>query len=200
MASTDPRTATEAQWQDLATRVKAKADASSIPTVNNSTITVTNNGLDKGAFTTNQSSAGTVALDYPVITMTQTDPGEGSALAANNFIAVYGGDPIIMDYSTSEINTGAKWIDDSAIYKKTINFGALPNASTKAVAHNISGLSTIVNIEGVVLSGNVYQPLNFYDGASIRVAYVGATTVNFYTTNDQSGATAYITLYYTKSS
>lgn len=60
-----------------------------IPTVNDSTITVTNNGTSKGTFTTNQASAGTVALDYPVITMQTTDPGEGVALAANNFIAVY---------------------------------------------------------------------------------------------------------------
>lgn len=29
--SSDPRTATEAQWQDLATRVKAKADSSDVP-------------------------------------------------------------------------------------------------------------------------------------------------------------------------
>lgn len=60
-----------------------------IPTVNDSTITVTNNGTSKGTFTTNQASAGTVALDYPAITMQTTDPGEGVALAANNFIAVY---------------------------------------------------------------------------------------------------------------
>lgn len=65
------------------------AELSDIPTVNNSTITVTNNGTSKGSFTTNQASAGSIALDYPVITMTNTDPGEGSPLAANNFIAVY---------------------------------------------------------------------------------------------------------------
>lgn len=50
MASTDPRTATEAQWGDLASRVKQKAK----------------------------------------ITMTDTDPGEGSPLADGEFIAVYG--------------------------------------------------------------------------------------------------------------
>jgi hypothetical protein len=60
-----------------------------IPSVNNSTITVYNNSTSKGSFTTNQSSAGSISLDYPVITMTSTDPGEGADLAANNFIAVY---------------------------------------------------------------------------------------------------------------
>lgn len=46
-----PKIATQAQWEDLADRVKAKSDVK--------------------------------------ITMTTTDPGEGVALAANNFIAVY---------------------------------------------------------------------------------------------------------------
>lgn len=59
------------------------------PTVNDSTVTVTNNGTSKGSFTTNQSAAGTIALDYPEITMTTTDPGEGATLAANHFIGVY---------------------------------------------------------------------------------------------------------------
>lgn len=49
LADNTPKTATQSQWEDLVTKVKAK----------------------------------------PTITMTSTDPGEGSALAANNFIAVY---------------------------------------------------------------------------------------------------------------
>ena len=65
------------------------------------------------------------------ITMTNSDPGEGATVGENEYIAVYGGDPIIMDYSTNEVNTGAKWIDGSAIYKKTINTGALPNNGSK---------------------------------------------------------------------
>ena len=76
------------------------------------------------------------------ITMTNIDPGEGSALAADNYVGVYGGAPIIMDYSTSEVDTGYTWTDGSPIYKKTINIGALPNATTKSVAHNISNFGT----------------------------------------------------------
>lgn len=59
-----------------------------IPTVNDSTITITNNGTTVDSFTTNASSAKTIALSAPVITIQTTDPGEGVALAANNFIAV----------------------------------------------------------------------------------------------------------------
>lgn len=193
---------TDAQWQDLVTRIKAKADASSIPTVNNSTITVTNNGSNKGTFTTNQASASTVALDYPVITMTTTDPGEGSALAANNFVAVYGGDPIIMDYSTTEINTGAKWVDGSAIYKKTINFGALPNTTSKSVAHNINNFSKAIRIEGYTSNGSEYVPMPMASTTGAPTAmYVNSTNVVVTTSSDRTAFTeTYITLYYTKSS
>lgn len=200
----DPRTATQEQWEDLATKVKAKADASSIPTVNNSTITVTNNGLDKGTFTTNQATAGTVALDYPTITMTTTDPGEGAALAANNYVAVYGGDPIILDYSTSEINTGAKWIDGSAIYKKTVNFGALPNNTTKTVAHGISGLAKVIKMEGYTKnSNNVFQMLPYVptNSAYLTNVHTDLTNIEMQSIGDLSGYTeCYVTLYYTKSS
>jgi len=164
--SSDPRTATEAQWQDLANRVKAKSDVQ--------------------------------------ITMTSTDPGEGAVLAADNYIAVYGGDPIIMDYSTSEINTGTKWIDGSTIYKKTVNFGSLPNATTKSVAHNISNLSEVIKIEGVCSDGNSWAtvPLMFNSASATFNTdfYVDGTYLNASSGQNVSNRNAYITLYYTKSS
>lgn len=138
------------------------------------------------------------------ITMTTTDPGEGSALGQNEFVAVYGGDPIIMDYSLSEINTGAKWIDGSAIYKKTINFGALPNNTTSSVAHGISNLGLIIKIEGAAWNGaSSYTPLpNPSPGTAYSVeVYVNGANLSVYSGTDRSSfTTSYITLYYTKSS
>lgn len=164
--SSDPRTATEAQWQDLAARVKAKSDVQ--------------------------------------ITMTNTDPGEGSALPANNYIAVYGGDPIILDYSTSEVNTGTKWIDGSTIYKKTINFGALPNATSKNVAHSISNLSQVIKMEGFTTNGTSTYPLPrvMIGGLEYQVQMqVTSTNIQIDTGVDGSSySTTYVTLYYTKSS
>lgn len=163
--SSDPKTATESQWQDLANRVKAKSDVQ--------------------------------------ITMANTDPGEGSALAANNYVAVYGGDPIIMDYSTTEINTGAKWIDGSAIYKKTIDFGALPNNAEKAVPHGISNLRRVIKVEGYAYNNDVFFPLPFpWTNASSSVGIlVGHISINIGTGVDRTGFTeTYVTLYYTKSS
>ena len=164
MASTDPRTATEAQWQDLANRVKEKAK----------------------------------------ITMTTTDPGEGSALAEDNYIGVYGGDPIIMDYSTSEVNTGMKWIDGSAIYKKTINVGAVTAGSSTSVNHNISSLGIFIKSEAWGSSGNVQDGYFWYSipcvspsgGISLTITETEIGIFSSSSNLDQS----YVTLYYTKSS
>ena len=60
-----------------------------IPTVNDATLTIQQNGTSVGTFTANSSTNVTANITVPVITMTTTDPGEGVALAANHFIAVY---------------------------------------------------------------------------------------------------------------
>lgn len=141
----------------------------------------------------------------PTITMTTTDPGEGQPLAANNFIGVYGNDPLVMDYSTTEVNTGAKWIDGSAIYKKTISTGTLPNATSKTVAHNISNLSRIIKIESFAFrsSDAINYPLPFPSptGAEYDISVVvDSTGVTLNTGIDRSSVTeSYVTLYYTKS-
>lgn len=139
----------------------------------------------------------------PIITMTDTDPGEGSPLAANNFVAVYDNDVTSVDYSTSETNTGVKWIDGKTIYKKTFSLGALPNATNKQVAHGITNLGLIID-----MSGWAYNPST---GFRIPVIYsytdypvwvsVDGTDLRISTKTDQSGFTeTYVTLYYTKSS
>ena len=60
-----------------------------IPTVNNATLTIQKNGTTVQTFTANASTNATANIEVPVITMQTTDPGEGTPLAANNFIAVY---------------------------------------------------------------------------------------------------------------
>lgn len=177
-----------------------------IPTVNDATLTIQQNGVDITTFTANASSNATANITSPVITMTTTDPGEGSVLADNNYIGVYGGDPIIMDYSITEVNTGAKWINGSAIYKKTVNTGALPNATSATVAHGISNLSKIIRLEGYALrsTDNVMFPLPFASptGATADISVtVNGTNIAIATGIDRSNiAESYITLYYTKSS
>ena len=52
-------------------------------------------------------------------------------------------------YSTSEVKTNDVWIDGKPIYRKVIDFGALPNTATKSVNHGISGMGTLVRSNAV---------------------------------------------------
>ena len=45
-------------------------------------------------------------------------------------------------YTTTETRIGT-WIDGKPLYRKTINFGNLPNNDTKYVAHNVSNISKV---------------------------------------------------------
>lgn len=82
--------------QDAATLSTAKGytdtKVAALPTVNNATLDIQVNGSSAATFTANASSNVTANLTVPVITTTDTDPGEGFPLAANNFIAVYSGE------------------------------------------------------------------------------------------------------------
>lgn len=173
-----------------------------IPTVNNATLTIKQNGSTLATFTANSSTNATASISSPVITMTDTDPGEGSTLAANNFIGVYGDEPIILDYSTSEVDSGSKWIDGEAIYKKTVNLGNLPNNTTKTVPHNIANFSTLVRLEGNFTNGTNSAPIPYSATTASKTvqAYVDATNITIGTGEDRSTYSGYVTLYYTKSS
>lgn len=108
-------------------------------------------------------------------------------------------------YSTTEQTTPFTWIDGKPIYKKTINFGALPNATTKNVAHGVSGLSQLVKIEAIMnrpgTNGGFY-PLPFVSKSAandqVEVS-VNDTNVSIATNINWSSCTAYVTIYYTKS-
>ena len=140
--------------------------------------------------------------DAPTITVTSVDPGEGVSLAANHFIAVYGEDQD--SYSTNEMETNAKWIDGKTIYKKTVNFGALPNATSKQVAHGITNLYRVIEIVGwAYRSGDGTSfplPATSASATGAITVTATATDINVSTGTDRSNiAESYITLYYTKS-
>lgn len=111
-----------------------------------------------------------------------------------------------LDYSTTEVDTGAKWIDGRTIYKKTVDTGTLPNATEKSVAHGISNLRRVIKLEGYAYNGtnNTTFPLPFSwatDVSSCIGVLIGATTINIRSGVDRTDYTeSYITLYYTKSS
>lgn len=126
-----------------------------IPTVNNATLTIQQNGVNKATFTANSATNATANITSPVITLTDTDPGEDSSLATNNYVGVYGDDPIIMDYSTSEINTGAKWIDGKPIYRRAFTGTITNTAGTRATTTlwSSSTIDTLVDTGGEISYG-----------------------------------------------
>lgn len=100
-------------------------------------------------------------------------------------------------YSTSETDSGEKWIDGKTIYKKTVDFGALPNNTTQSVNHGISGISRIIKMEGYA-----YCPqFTLFSSLSDTTIGLKATDeqVEITTTLNWSQFTeCYVTLYYTK--
>lgn len=140
------------------------------------------------------------------ITMSATDPGEGSALAADNYIAYYGGDPVVADYSTSEVNTGAKWVDGSAIYKKTF-VGTALNAAATSINHGVGSVPKIINYSGYYLnSTSTIQPIprvvaDNNTGYNIGIGDVNGTSFTLLLgTSVAQGKEYAITIYYVKSS
>lgn len=107
-----------------------------------------------------------------------------------------------IDYSTEEQWTGRRWIDGKKIYIKTIDFGALPNNTTKSVSHNISNLDYVVNkINGFKSSSGQQISAPYAHPTAIS----GQLKIDIYSDRiaieskfDFSGFSGYVTLEYTK--
>lgn len=112
-----------------------------------------------------------------------------------------------VDYSETEQNTGAKWIDGKDIYKKTINIQnrALQANSSNAYAHGIQNIDLIIKIEAFVKdnTSSVTKILPRLSGGSAAY-YLGADAdpTNVYVETSSYNYAGYntqvFTLYYTK--
>ena len=96
-------------------------------------------------------------------------------------------------YSTEEKVIGS-WIDNKPLYRKTIDVGNLPNATTKNISFNILNLKNIIKIEGYAKGPNYWLPIPY---SNITVM-CNSSVVGITTTTDRSNCTGFITLYYTK--
>ena len=104
-------------------------------------------------------------------------------------------------YSTAEYIVG-QWINGSTLYEKTVEFGTLPNATTKNVAHGISSPSIIFLMNGYARSnaGTIlpiphFSPIAITYGIGISI---DNTNISIFTAEDRSAYTGYITIRYTK--
>lgn len=113
---------------------------------------------------------------------------------------------VAWDYSTAEVETGKKWIDGKSIYCKVVDCDALPaTATTKTVAHGITGLDTLVSAfacarnttSGIRLVLNDVVPTGLAN--SVRF-YIDDTNINIQTatTGLDSYDDTYAVLEYTK--
>ena len=106
------------------------------------------------------------------------------------------------DYSTTEKIVGT-WIDGSPIWQKTVDFGSLPNATSKSVAHNISDIAFITNYYGITTNGNAFMTLPKSVPSDGNLAGIGIvcnkTQVEITAGTDRSSYTnTYITIQYVK--
>lgn len=112
-----------------------------------------------------------------------------------------------MDYSTSEQDTGCKWIDGKKIYRKTIDTGALPQGGA-ITTKDISSLSadTIVDYRGIAWTPSLknFRVLPFVGESMknmIRVDVNGGTTLRILSADNSEWGdydNSYLTLWYTK--
>ena len=103
-------------------------------------------------------------------------------------------------YSENEHIVG-QWINGKTAYEKTINIGALPNSTTKTIAHNISNLSWVISLNGICNGSNTYLPLPFIDNSNItnniRID-CNATNISVRTSGNYSSFSGYVTIRYTR--
>ena len=78
-----------------------------------------------------------------------------------------------LSYSMNEVFTGKYWKDGKKIYSKTIDCGALPNATTKVIAHNIINLARFIKIEIISTTSNNNTVMLPYVSPSSLTAQVG---------------------------
>lgn len=129
-----------------------------------------------------------------------TDGQIETADIANN--AVTANKASFTTYSTTEQVVGT-WIDGKPIYRIVVNFGALPNATTKRVSHGISNLDRFVKIEGITVSSGNYAPIPLmYSSTEAQyntAIFVNDTEVAMTSSQNRENISAYIFLDYTKS-
>ena len=107
---------------------------------------------------------------------------------------------VLKQYSTSEKMIGY-WIDGKPLYRKVINFGGLPNATSKSVAHDILNLKRVVKMQGYAYSSQSgfdipipYTSNGYLISLRCDNTYVVITPM----TDQTSFNECYITLEYTK--
>lgn len=104
------------------------------------------------------------------------------------------------DYHETEHYAGYAWINGRPVYRKVVDVGAMPNNTTKTVAHGIAA-NEVISIRGFAAGGGIVIPLPFVDSISVNnniYVHVGALDITIDANADRSAFSGYIILEYTK--
>lgn len=103
------------------------------------------------------------------------------------------------NYSTTEQKTGGTWIDGKPIYRKVVDCGALPNNTTKNVAHNIENIGWVVKYIGVASNGSewLHLPASF-TSSSVGLSVNSTNVILLTYSNRTSYTSTFVTIEYTK--
>lgn len=106
------------------------------------------------------------------------------------------------DYSTSEVNTGQKWIDGKDIYCKVYTT-PLGNNTTITLETGFAPTKTLVKIEPIALGVDNYLHYQFVMGSmasinDIIICEVYANNLQVVIRDNYSAYTGYFAVYYTK--
>lgn len=109
------------------------------------------------------------------------------------------------DRSTSEVDTGMKWIDGRTIYQKTFEMGGLKVAGKTTKPHGIKKLDMVINIRGIAKEDSIGATINLPHAADQQAyavtVYADNININIQTYADQSGyKTSFVTIQYVKKS
>ncbi len=117
------------------------------------------------------------------------------------------GDNLILDtdYSTSEVKTGATWINGKPIYSKVVQCSfSSTSGQTSTNAHGVAGILEIVKYDAISTTNSpVWYKLPYCSGQTgtpYAIATVDRTNIYLGTTiSGLLGRNCYVTIYYTKS-
>lgn len=104
----------------------------------------------------------------------------------------------LIEYSLEERMIGF-WIDGKPLYEKTVDCGAMPNATSKSVAHGISNISRFVKGELSTDNGTNGATIVFGSHTNdAMTAYCDRTNIVIASTDDRSEYTGFAIVRYTK--
>lgn len=171
--------------------VHALPDSTVIPTVNDATLTIQQNGTTVQTFTANQASNATANIVVPTDTSDLTNDGDGqSPFATEDYVDTYGG-----KIDTIEVNGIAQ-----PIVNKTVDI-TVPTKTSDLTNDGADGTSTYVEADnlGAAAFSNQYADLDglptipTVNDATLTIQKNG-TDVATFTANSASAVTANITV------